>query len=373
MLAIGKHYLIDCETLTDMDSLLSLELGRPALIKEEDCDVELPSAIDDQYMRIGTNWTSPTAEQSTSPLLPMIKVIGGIAKLLRMLKSRRLTRTVLQAYDTHFTTCIQAFPPEKQTRDYIDPIDLHPMIFLQNARLMLHRHNLSPTCEVDERSAAIDYCVSVSRDTAQLLHRSMQETPMTHSHPSNETGSWEMRMISATSTFLCTHIWRCTLFLCFRLDFASALLCARASAAMGNTRPINVACGRYLEFFLTELIRKLDQKDQFDTDEEMIAYVSADLQGSFEHSWIWQEKKEGVQLGRPLQSSDSVGNGEASDHDSAKVKLEVEGFAWAAWDKVLNILEQLYQTGAIQDPSIRPPMVLPPVNPSNRMSIRDLI
>ena len=373
MLAIGKPYPMDCETLTDMDSLLSLELGRPALIKEEDCDVELPSAIDDQYMRIGTNWTSPTAEQSTSPLLPMIKVIGGIAKLLRMLKSRRLTRTILQAYDMHFTTCMQAFPPGKQNRDHIDPIDLHPMIYLQNARLMLHRHNLSPTCEVDERSAAIDHCVSVSRDTAQLLHRSMQETPMTHSHPSNETGSWEMRMISATSTFLCTHIWRCTLFLCFRFDFASALLCARASAAMGNTRPINVACGRYLEFFLKELIRKLDQRDQLDTDEEMIAYVSADLQGSFEHSWIWQENKEGVQLGRPLQSSDSVGNGEASDHDSAKVKSEAEVSDWAAWDKVLNILEQLYQTGAIQDPSIRPPMVLPPVNPSNRMSIRDLI
>ena len=373
MLAIGKHYPMERETLTDMDSLLSLELGRPALIKEEDCDVELPSAIDDQYMRIGTNWTSPTAEQSTSPLLPMIKVIGGIAKLLRMLKSRRLTRTTLQAYDMHFTTCMQAFPPEKQNGDYIDPIDLHPMIYLQNARLMLHRHNLGPTCEVDERSAAIDHCVSVSRDTAQLLHRSMQETPMTHSHPSNETGSWQMRMISATSTFLCTHIWRCTLFLCFRFDFASALLCARASAAMGNTRPINLACGRYLEFFLTELIRKLDQKDQFDTDEEMIAYVSADLQGSFEHSWIWQERKEGVQLGRPLQSSDSVGNGETSEHDSAKVKSEAEGSDWAAWDKVLNILEQLYQTGAIQDPSIRPPMVLPPVNPSNRMSIRDLI
>ena len=142
---------------------------------------------------------------------------------------------------------------------------------------------------------------------------------------------------------------------------------------MGNTRPVNVACGRYLEFFLTELIRKLDQKDQFDTDEEMITYVSADLQGNFEHSWIWQERKEGVQLGRPLQSSDSVGNGKASEHDSTKVKPEAEGSDWKAWDKVLNILEQLYQTGAIQDPSIRPPMVLPPVNPSNRMSIRDLI
>ena len=359
----------------DSNSLLSLELGRPALIKEEDCDVAMPSPVDDQYMRVGIDWTSPTAEQSTSPLLPMMKVIGGIAKLLRMLKSRRLIKSTLQAYDKHFKQSMQAFPAQQQPRKdhYLDPVELPPMTYLQNARLMLYRHNLSPMCEPDERSAALDHCATVSRDTADLLRRCMQESPVTHSHPSNETGSWETRMVSAVSAFLCTHIWRCTLFLCFRFDFASALTCARASAAMGNTRPINVACGRYLEFFLKELIRKLEQEDQFDTDEELVAYVSADLQGSFENSWIWQGNKDGLHLGRPLQSSDDRGNAEVTGWTFPNAPLGVEDSGWAGWDKILTILEQLCQSHAVPDPSIRPPMMLPPMNHSNRMRIRDLI
>ena len=359
------------ETLTDMISLLSLELGRPALIKEEDCDVELPRAVDDVQVRMGTDWTSPTWNQSESTLLPLIEVIGGIAKLLSMLKGRRLTETILQIYDSHFTKCMQAIPPHG--RDTIDPVELPPLVYLQNARLMLHRHNLSPTCEANERLAAIDHCVLVSRDTAQLIRRTMQEPSMTRSHPSNEPGSWDKRMISATSAFLCTHVWRCTLFLCFRFDFASAMVCARASAAMGNTRPINAACGRYLEFFLGELIRRLDQKDQFDTNEEMIAYISADLQGSYDTSWIWHENKDGVQQGRPLPDSDNIANGANSGLNAAAVDPGADTSDWAAWDNILNLLDQLYHYGAPGDPSIRPPMVLPPVNSSTRMSISDLI
>lgn len=375
MLATGASSTLIPGNHADSNSLLSLELGRPALIKEEDCDVDMPSPVDDQYMHVGSNWTSPSPEQTTSPLLPMIQVIGGIAKLLRMLKSRRLVKSTLHAYDTHFKKSMQAFPAQQQPREnhYIDPVELPPMVYLQNARLMLHRHNLSPSCDADERSAAMDHCALVSKDTARLLGRCMQESPATHSHPSNETGSWETRMVSAVSAFLCTHIWRCTMFLCFRFDFASALCCARASAAIGNTRPINVACGRYLEFFLMELIKKPQQKDHLDMDEEMIAYVSGDLQGSFENSWIWQGNKGGVHLGQPLQSSDDNGDGESNGQAFSKANTGTDDSDWAGWDWILNILEKLYQNRTVQDHSLQPPMMLPPVNSSNRMSIRDLI
>ena len=344
-------------------------------MKEEDCDVAMPSPVDDQYMHVGSNWTSPSPEQSTSALLPMIQVIGGIAKLLRMLKSRRLIKSTLLAYDTHFKKCMQIFPAQQEPREnhYIDPAELLPMAYLQNARLMLHRHNLSPTCDADERIAAMDHCASVSKDTARLLRRCMQNSLETHSHPSHETGSWKNRMVSAVSAFLCTHIWRCTLFLCFRFDFSSALCCVRASAVIGNSRPINIACGRYLEFFLLEFIRKLEQNDRPDTDEEMIAYVSGDLQGSFENSWIWQGNKGALHIGRPSQSLDDNGNGEISGRAFTKANTKAKDSDWAGWDRILDILEHLCQNSAVQDPSIRPPMMLPPVNPSNRMSIRDLI
>lgn len=372
------------------DCLLSLELGRPALTKEEDCNVGMPSPIDDQYMVPGIPWaSSPSPEQSTSPLLPMIQVIGGIARLLRILKSDRLTDSALQAYNSHFNKCVDAFPAQHQGRfnGYIDPTELPPVIYLQNARLMLHRHNLTPVCGSIERSTAIDHCVLVAKDTARFLRRCMRPPAEPRSHEAERNDTWESRMISASSAFLCTHVWRCTLFLCFRLDFENALSCARASATLGNARPVNVDCGRYLEFFLHEIVSKLDQGAQLDTDEEMMAYVSGDLQGSFENSWIWQESKGGVHLGIPLQISDETDKTKLKSKSFSATTAQMKESDWNGWDDVLRTIERLSrkkeqerQHPAGQESSLRPPMMLPPLvpspnsmSPSNRMSIKDLI
>lgn len=365
----------------DWASLLSLELGRPVLIKEEDCNVGMPSAVDDQYMHADNSWISPTPEQSTSPLLPTIQVIGGIAKLLRFLKSRFLAKPALEAYDSHFRGCMQGFPVYQQIRlnDYVDPVELPPIMYLQNARLMLHRHNLTPISERKDRSAALDRCASAALDTAKLLRRAMQETPPgSQSNITEQNDTWEKRMVSAVSAFFCTHIWRCTLFLSFRLDYENAIWCARASATLGASRPVNVACGRYLEFFLKELAARMNNGAEFDADEEMVAYVSGDLQGSFENSWIWKGAKGDVHLGQPFQSPTLGGNGGIEDASETDVAH------WDGWDNVLNILDQLFheqqqrqQHRAIQESSLRPPLMLPPLaplpNPSNRMSIKDLI
>lgn len=369
------------------DCLLSLELGRPALTKEEDCNVAMPSPIDDQYMVPEVPWaSSPKPEQSTSPLLPMIQVIGGIARLLRLLKSDCLTKSALQAYDSHFNQCVNAFPAQHQGRanGYIDPYELPPIIYLQNARLMLYRHNLTPTCDSVERSAAIDNCVLVAKDTAGFLRRCMQLR--THEAEQNET--WESRMVSASSAFFCTHVWRCALLLCFHLDFKNALTCARASATLGNARPVNVDCGRYLEFFLHEMISKLDQGVHLDTDEEMIAYVSGDLQGSFGNSWIWQESKGGVHMGKPLQNPGEIDkNHLQSQALSPPARPQTKESDWNGWDAILRTMERLFRKKdqerhhlAVTESSLRPPMMLPPLapspnsmSPSNRMSIKDLI
>ena len=361
------------------------------MTKEEDCNVGMPSPVDDQYMVLGYPWASPRPEQSTSLLLPMIQVIGGIARLLRILKSDRLTKSALLAYDSHFNRCVEAFPAQHQGRanGYIDPTELTPMIYIQNARLMLHRHNLTPICDFVERSTAMDQCVLVAKDTAEFLRRCMQPFQDPRSHKAEQHDTWEARIISASSAFLCTHVWRCTLFLCLRLDFESALSCARASAILGNVRPVNVDCGRYLEFFLHQMTFKLDQGAQLDKDEEMIAYVSGDLQGSFENSWIWQESKGGVHLGKPLQVSDG------NDKDDLKSQMQslppfkpkINESDWNGWDDVLRTMERMShmkekerQHHVVEESSLRPPMMLPPLapspnsmSPSNRMSIKDLI
>lgn len=350
------------------------------MIKEEDCNVGMPSPVDDQYMHAGSHWLSPTPMQSTSPLLPTIQVIGGIAKLHRVLKSRFLAKPVLEAYDSHFRGCMQGFPLHQRTllNDYVDPIELPPIMYLQNARLMLHRHNLTPMSDAEDRSAALDRCASAAADTARLLRRSMQDVPSElQSQITEQNDTWEKRMVSAVSAFFCTHIWRCILFLCFRLDFENAIWCARASATLGAARPVNAACGRYLEFFLREMAARMNHGAQFDADEEMIAYVSGDLQGSFENSWIWQGAKGDVHLGDPIQGTIAGG-------DTKIASSETDLTEWNRWDNILSVLDHLFQEQqqrqqqrAIQESSLRPPLMLPPLapspNPSNRMSIKDLI
>ena len=360
------------------------------MTKEEDCHVGMPSPVDDKYMEPEIPWaSSPTPEQSTSPLLPMIQVIGGIARLLRALKSERLAASALQAYDSHFKQCVNAFPAQQQVRasGYIDPTELTPIIYLQNARLILHRHNLRPVCDPVERLAAIDHCVLVAKDTAGFLRRCMQPSGQPRLREAEQDGNWESRMISSSSAFFCTHLWRCTLFLCFRLDFDNALSCARASAILDNARPVNVDCGRYLAFFLQEMISKMDQGAHLDTDEEMIAYASGDLQGSFENSWIWQESEVGVHLSKSLQTSHKRDEKGMTFQNFPSARPEIKESDWNGWDHVLRTMEKLSrrkeeerQHFAAKDASLRSSMMLPPLapspasmSPSNRMSIKDLI
>ena len=134
---------------------------------------------------------------------------------------------------------------------------------------------------------------------------------------------------------------------------------------------------------------KLDQGAQLDKDEEMITYVSGDLQGSLENSWIWQESKGGVYLGKPLQVSDG------NDKDDLKSQMQglppfkpkINESDWNGWDDVLRTMERMShmkekerQHHVVEESSLRPPMMLPPLapspnsmSPSNRMSIKDLI
>lgn len=326
----------------DYLSLLSLELGRPAMINDEECDVGLPNPVDDRYL----SESGGGSQRTESLVLPTIQVMCGISKLLKTLRTPNLNIPTLQSYDSLFIECIAAFPSHHQVRSdgYLDPHSLPPLIYLQSARLMLHRQNLTTACPFDVRAAAVQDCVNISHDTVRLLARCMQDPPETLQQPLTSHDKWEARLASATSAFFCTHVWRCTLFLCFRGDYDAALLCARASAAIADVRPVNTACGRYLDFFLRRLTSKLQQGEgaHLSGDEEMIAYLSGDLQGSIESSWVWQgwEGEGEMQLSEPLNDRTSA-NGQRADDGAGNADVPEEGDGWAEWDVILETLERL--------------------------------
>ena len=262
--------------------------------------------------------------------------------MLNILKSPILSHATLQSCDTQFNHCLAAFPAHHQIRrtEYLDPCSILPMIYLQNARFMLHRHNLTILGAPEVRAAALDNCSLIARDTTQLLSRCVTD-PRSSPHPHSPTRhTWATRLISAVSTFFCTHIWRCTLLLCLRGDFEAASICTRVSATFGDARPINAACGKYVAFFLDRYIQKsqLEPRPNNDNDEELIAYVSGDIQGSIEHSWIWQGGES--TCNQPLSSPNESKTILREDDLSPEVDPDRE-FGQAGWKRLLETLDRL--------------------------------
>lgn len=316
------------------------------MINNDDCDVELPDPTEERSMRPNGSWAPASVSQSSALFLPIIQVVCTVSEMLKALKEPVLSTQVLHEFTVHFGNCMAGFPPLHQieSHDYLDPHYLPSLVYLQNARLIMHRHNLSMLCVRSVRAAAVDYCVIAAEDTVRLISRCMQDPPELPSQPPS-FDTWQTRLMSAASTILCTHLWRCALFLCFRSKWGAALVCTQASAIIGSARPINIACGKYLDFFVQLLAARTDQGQGDERNEELVAYVSGDLQGSLENSWIWQGGEAEVEL---AQFQRSRGVGELGQPDEGMTlpplhAISEEPKDWRGWDGVIATLQRLQQ------------------------------
>lgn len=333
----------------DILRLLALELGRPVMIDERDCAVDLPSPLDDPFVGATGVFPPTDAPESVSPLLVSIYVMRLVSQLTKTLIRPFIVPSTLRDFDRQFDKCISTFPPHLRVTasQYLDPGSLVPMIYLQNARMVLHRHNLSPVCARDARSRAIDECVAIAKDTFRLLSRTMQAPAASpRSTSAGLPDTWQSRLATAAFSMLCTHIWRCVLFLCFRGEYSAALLCVRVSAAIDEVRPVNAACGQHLTLFLDCLVAKLrrDKGVDLEDDEELVVYLSGDLQSSSQNSWIWQgsdpdtkrDRRESHGHGIPQRSHASQG---APGSTSTVIEDDTE--EWSGWERVEWILQHL--------------------------------
>ncbi|KAL1641752.1 hypothetical protein SLS58_005791 [Diplodia intermedia] len=293
------------------DRLLSLEVGRPVLIDDEDCEVSWPAAVDDSYIQ-------PHGISRPSPGQPMmitlhntIPVMRFLGQLKKTLKARTIGPATLQTYEDYFRAIMSSFPEMYQLapESYVDPGVLTSVLVLPFARFHLSRHNLSSACHPTERIDALNRCLAVAQDTAKYISRSMLSPPAFHDgagEPGFRGDSWQARILATAKHMLCTHLWRCTLVLCFRAEYVAALTCVRASAAIGSARKVNTACGRNLSFFLDRLTERIQSgngaQSMLEVDEEMLAYVSGDLQGSTENSWVWAGSDTGIKLNAPTST-----------------------------------------------------------------------
>jgi hypothetical protein len=139
---------------------------------------------------------------------------------------------------------------------------------------------------------------------------------------------------------LCRHVWRCTLILCLRGDFNSALTCIHFSKAIGSARKLNVACGRNLAFFLDQLVGRIQAgmpQQDMESDLELLAYASGDLQGDVDSGFVWN----GVQTTAYESSATGAGapsstlppfDDEATPASALLTDKEMND--WGGWERV---------------------------------------
>ena len=307
------------------------------MINDEDCDISLPELSDDKAIKTGATWLPPSLPRPSPAFTSVVRVVECVSQLLKTLRQPVIPSPAIYAMDERLSDCFAAFPPlhHIQSNEYLDPGTFNPMVYLQNARMMLHRHNVSPICAPETRAVAIDHCILAARDTAKIISRTMQEPPDSPVRVAGGQEIWRLNLRSAASAFLCTHIWRCILFLCFRGEYQAALVCAQASSVIDDARPINMACGRHLAFFLQQLLTKLQQGEgaYLERDEEMIAYVSGDLQGG-DNSWVWN----GGSRGSPRNMMDHASAGRSAMVASPE---QEDSGDWAGWANIVGTLQRL--------------------------------
>ncbi|EXJ92170.1 hypothetical protein A1O3_00720 [Capronia epimyces CBS 606.96] len=329
------------------DRLLALELGKPMLINDDECDTEYPQVLDEE--RLVTD--DPATPLPATLLLANVHVARLMAPLSKSFRSLCITAEALTKFESHLGECLQLFPRALQltTAACLDPCIMQPLFYFQNARILLHRHNISPSCSGEQRYQAIEQCIHASQDTATLLSRCM--IPNIQSH------DWEQRFILSATTLVCTHLWRCMLFLLFRELYDAFFLVLRAASTINDALVINISCGRYLSFFLQRLIEHYEHPNavEIEQDEEILVYLSADLQAST-NSWVWGHAETGTHLsrrqkhGRPKHvphANDTQGPGTENPPAWDNVLSEEERHDWGGWQHLehsARYLQRLRET-----------------------------
>ncbi|KAH6656633.1 transcription factor [Truncatella angustata] len=358
-----------------VDRTTALELGRPALINDSECDVALPEPIDDHFLSPEGPVHPPNAEPLTHSLHVIINVVRSIPAIMQAFNSSPIAPTRLSTFDAHFAACQRAFPAacEPSSSLPIPPHMLMPLAYLLSTRLLLHRHNLAPACPPGVRAVAIEQCTHTAIETALLIGRT------------------NASLADTANSLLTTHIFRSASFLILTGHHEYAATCIRALKSIDKRRDVTIPCGRFLSFLASIVSSKRAElaayyprsvptqgyqhqppstqaiQERLLADEELLTYVSTDLQANGEGSWIWAGAERDALVGSP-----PVGGGLTRVENRTGLTQE-ELQDWAGWDRLECVLRggPAGITGSwISAPTYTPPLhsqSLPPTLPPIKM------
>lgn len=355
-----------------VDQTMALEMGRPALIHDSDCDVALPEPIDDHFLSPEGPVHPHNAEPLTHSLHVIINVVRSIPAMTQAMASTSIAPTRLSTFDAHFVACQRAFPAacDPSSNLPIPPHMLMPLAYLLSTRLLLHRRNLTPASPLGVRTAAIEQCTHTAIETALLIGRT------------------NASLADTANALLTTHIFRSALFLVLTGQNDYAATCVRALKSIDSRRDVAIPCGRYISFFTSVVTSKRNElaayyprsvpaqgyhhqppsaqaiQERLLADEELLTYISADLQASNETSWVWAGAERDAVVGAP-----PVGGG-LSRVENRTGLTQDELQDWGGWDRLDAVLRGGSTGSWANAPTYTPPVhqqSLPPTLPPIKM------
>ena len=347
------------------------------LINEQDCEISSPSSVDDRYVQPNGSFRSLTKSTHSTGFVATVHIARLYAPLYQALKSSVILPHTMQDFDEQIRSKFRLLPEAYQIDScaLLDARALPTIFTLLSARFHLYRRNLTPLSGPMERNNAFDRCVSVAQDTAKYVSRAL------HNPSIQDSGkTWDEKVASIASNSVCLHLWRCVLILCFRGQYDAAVMCLHLSRAIGKTRKINAACGKNTAFFMERLMDRvrsgLGCHQQLERDEEMIAYLSADIQSSLEHSWVWAGTDLTTTL-KPRQGSSPMSMRSPGGDEPMRDALPLRppptaspngATGWDDWGRVERMVRQLMDEHlhrTTQPPAYYPP----PHNPVKRVQL----
>jgi hypothetical protein len=141
------------------------------LINENDCEISLPSSIDDRYIQPDGSFQSLPNSPPPTGFIATIHITRLHAPLHQTLKSNVIPLQILRSYDEEFRTKLLQLPEAYQpgSNSLFEAKTLPTVFALLSARFHLYRRNLGLACSQPERIEALSRCLSVAQDTAKYV------------------------------------------------------------------------------------------------------------------------------------------------------------------------------------------------------------
>jgi len=299
-------------------------------ISDEDCDLRPP----DQLAATDVEPQGRIALQSK--FYSWTVLYGRVVRILRdsQFLSEEDIDKLEERIQSHYGKMLRmvALEPDATTPDPGWHLDIH--IFVDNTRLRVLRHNLTPHAPFGSRTAALRRCIRLSREASRKIAQRFMD-PETADSP-EVAEQHNRRVVRIVYPEHCQFVYSCAMYLVVARLWKLTLPLVKALRTIGDKMPISNACCRYLWGLITFMEEKPAISQGGDpwteAEEEMVAYIAAEMHQDG-RAWeaVWHKDPVGVP-GLEIPLAEDIGEFEfLSDSEIRPTsKAELDPFAVAS-------------------------------------------